>query len=206
MTNQDFIDKINAYRDKSKSLIEGNGGYLIERGMARTISSYVEELFALFIAKRIGRKDLRYFVDKVTSFRIEKGEKAESFKPDVSIIDRNEMTHYFDLKTNMGWKREFVDYLKEKNQFIEKLKSSEEVWIPLQGRKKDFISIDNNLVFQMVVVDGGNINQELLSERLEKAKEYDNVKVYVLYAKNEFTGQFELNEKAFVELFNCMPK
>jgi hypothetical protein len=103
MTKEEFIGKIHQHRKNAENLMEGDGGYKIKRGMAHVISGYVEDLFALFLASNIGNKDLEFYVDKVTSIRFNKNKKAKSFKPDLSIINNNTLTHYFDLKTNMGW-------------------------------------------------------------------------------------------------------
>jgi hypothetical protein len=115
MTKEEFIHKIQQYRIDAEKLIEGDGGYNIKRGMAHVISGYVEDLFALYVATKIAKKEIEFFVDKVTSIRFNESDKAKSFKPDLSIVNNNVLTHYFDLKTNMGWNRDFVSYLEEKN-------------------------------------------------------------------------------------------
>jgi hypothetical protein len=198
MTKEEFIEKIQQYRQEAEKLMEGNGGYKIKRGMAHVISGYVEDIFALFLASNIGNKDLEFFVDKVTSIRFEKNEKAKSFKPDVSIINNNTLTHYFDLKTNMGWNREFITYLEEKNQFIESLRGKK-AWIRHSKDLIQEIKIKENVIYQMVVVFGWNINQRQLRDNLEIAKKYPNIKVHILYMKKE-NGEYGISEEAFNEI------
>ena len=82
MTQEEFVEKIHFFTRNAKKLIEGDGGYNIKRGMAHVTSGYVEDLFALYIAKKLNRSDLLYLVDKVTSIRFSKNGKATTFKPD----------------------------------------------------------------------------------------------------------------------------
>jgi hypothetical protein len=198
MTKEEFIGKILKYRIDAENLIEGDGGYKIKRGMAHVISGYVEDLFALYLATNIAKKEIEFFVDKVTSIRFNKNEKAKSFKPDVSIVNGNLLTHYFDLKTNMGWNRDFVSYLDEKNMFIESLKGKN-AWIRHSKDQVQSITIDENLIYQMVVVFGWNINQKQLSDNLEIAKKYPNIKVHILYTKKK-NAEYGINEEAFHEI------
>lgn len=94
----------------------GNGGFNIQRGQAKVLSGYVEDLFALYLAERINRKDLQFIVYKSTSLKIPNKHKATTtFKPDVSIITSDHVfTEYYDLKTNLGWNRDIEKYIKKK--------------------------------------------------------------------------------------------
>ena len=123
MTEIEFFEKIHIKYKESNLLIEGDGGFNIKRGMAHVMSGYLEDLFALFIAKKINNPELEFYVDKVTSIRFKINEKAKSFKPDLMIIENGVMTHYFDLKSNLGWNRNAENYLINKNDFISNLKA-----------------------------------------------------------------------------------
>jgi hypothetical protein len=202
MDKEEFIEKIQAHRKRCEGLMEGDGGYKIRRGMAHVISGYVEDLFALFIAKNLNQNDLEYYVDKVTSIRFNQNEKAKSFKPDLSIVNNTIMSHYFDLKTNMGWNRHFEEYLKEKNDFIDRLKG-EKAWIHWDEKDQQ-ITISPNLKYQMVVVFGWNINQKLLKENLIKAKAFSNVEVHVLYTNKIDGAGYEINEQAFDDIIKSV--
>jgi len=202
MKKEEFIKKIKAHGEKSHDLMEGNGGYKIKRGMAHVISGYVEDLFALFIAKNLDDMELEYYVDKVTSIRFNNDEKAKSFKPDLSIVNNDILTHYFDLKTNMGWNRNFGDYLESKNKFIESIKDKK-AWIHWEDRNQN-ITISPNLNYQMVVVYGWNINQNLLKESLIKAKGFSNIEVHVLYTNIGDSSEYEINEQAFDDIIKSV--
>ena len=185
MTQEEFVEKIHSHTRNAKNLIEGDEGYNIKRGMAHVTSGYVEDLFALFIAKKLNRKDLQYLVDKVTSIRFTKNGKATTFKPDLSIINSNNvLTHYFDLKTNLGWNRDLATYLKTKNDFINKIKGKE-AWIHFDRENVQEITISEKLKYKMVVIYGWNINKKQMEENIRLASEYENVELFVLNKLDE---------------------
>ena len=185
MTQEEFVEKIHFFTRNAKKLIEGDGGYNIKRGMAHVTSGYVEDLFALYIAKKLNRSDLLYLVDKVTSIRFSKNGKATTFKPDLSIINHdNVLTHYFDLKTNLGWNRDLATYLKIKNDFINKIKGRK-AWIHFDKDNVQEITISEKLKYKMVVVYGWNINKNQMEENIRLACEYENLEIYVLNKLDE---------------------
>ena len=55
MTEVAFFEKIHQKYKESNLLMEGNGGFNIKRGMAHVMSGYLEDLFALFIARKMDR-------------------------------------------------------------------------------------------------------------------------------------------------------
>ncbi|SDM65975.1 hypothetical protein [Kriegella aquimaris] len=197
MTEIDFIDKVKCISKDSKNLIYNDGGYTIQRGMAHSISGHVEDLFALYVAKKINSTELTYYVDKVISFREMDGSKAISFKPDLMIVNNeNVMTHYFDLKTDLGWNRYLKDYVTKKHNFIEKLKQRNKAWINLKNQKARDVVVSDTLKYHMVVVYGGNINAKTMQENNQIVMALDNVKLDVLYHDIEGKG-FEVDHTSF---------
>ncbi|MGG5600626.1 hypothetical protein ACPDHJ_12610 [Myroides sp. C8-3] len=181
MTELDFFEKINKYRDWCKNLAEGNGGFNIQRGQAKVMSGYVEDLFALYLAKKINRQDLQFLVDKTTSLRFSKNGKATTFKPDVSIITPdNVLTEYYDLKTNLGWNRDIEKYIKTKSDFISKIRGRKG-WIHFSKDNIQEITFSEKLKYKMVVIHGWNINENQLNKNIEVVKEFENVELYILY-------------------------
>jgi len=195
MTKQEFISKIEEYRSNSSNLLEGDGGYKIYRGMAHVISGYAEDLFALYIASNIKRESVEFFVDKVISMKLDENQRAISFKPDLSVVEDSIMTHYFDVKTNMGWNRDFVPYLEEKNKFIEEIKGKK-AWINFKGERQD-ICISERIKYQMTIIYGWNINQQKLQDNLEEIKNLPNIDVQILYSYNLASDSYEINESGF---------
>lgn len=181
MTELDFFEKINKHRDWCKDLAEGNGGFNIQRGQAKVMSGYVEDLFALYLAKKINKQDLQFLVDKTTSLRFSENERATTFKPDVSIITSdNVLTEYYDLKTNLGWNRDIESYIETKSDFISKIRGRKG-WIHFSKDNIQEITFSEKLKYKMVVIHGWNINEKQLNRNIEVVKEFDNVELYILY-------------------------
>ncbi|WP_338733457.1 hypothetical protein [Mangrovimonas cancribranchiae] len=213
MTKEKLIEKIKCQVYKSRELIDGNGGFHIRRGMAHAISGYCEDVFALYVAQYLNRTDLKFFVDKVISTRFPGNEKSTSFKPDLAIINENNvLTHYFDLKTNLGWNRKLENYLTEKDNFIRKLKNHNKAWVTSKrdwlknvddkGNEIKFnktfkldsrenITISDDLEYHMVVVFGGNMNEEDMIRNIDVANTLSCVRINVLYENKQ------INNKAF---------
>jgi len=181
MTEEDFFRKIKKHQKWCKDLAEDKGDFKVRRGQAKVMSGYVEDLFAVYLAKRINRYDLQFLVDKTTSLKFSDNGKATTFKPDVSIINsENVMTEYYDLKTNLGWNRDIEMYIKQKNDFISKIRGRKG-WIYFSKEEIQHITFSDKLKYKMVVVFGGNINQKLLARNIEIVKEYKNVELYILF-------------------------
>ncbi|CAM4236158.1 Restriction endonuclease [Zobellia roscoffensis] len=204
MTEIQFFQKIHKKYKESNLLIEGDGGFKIKRGMAHVMSGYLEDLFALFIAKKINNPELEFFVDKVTSIRFEINEKAKSFKPDLMIIENNVMTHYFDLKTNLGWNRNAENYLINKNELIKKLKGRN-AWIrDKQDKTIKDIKIAEDLKYHMVIVFGGNINPAMMSNNFKVSRELENVQLDVLHNQRKDESIGSINLEAFNNIYNSI--
>lgn len=208
MTEQEFINKIFEHSHKAKNLMADPGEYNIQRGMAHSISGYVEDLFAVYIANRIGRKDYQYLVDKVISTRLEGKTRSKSFKPDLMIVNTTGlMTHYFDTKTNLGWNRDLRSYLREKCDFIKSIRG-QKAWIHYADKPAQTIEIAQDLKYQMVVLFAWNISPLQLKENRSIAAEYaDCIDFHVLYTqKEQEKNEYELNEYEFDRLHQTTKK
>lgn len=199
MTNQEFVDKINNEYEVAKNLIEGNGGYNIKRGTAHPVSGYMEDLFGLYIAKRIDNKSNQYLVDKLISIRLSRNGKAKTFKPDLAILENDELKEYFDLKTNLGWNRDLKKYLTKKDELIRKIKGRKG-WIHFSKDNIQEITYSEKLKYKIVIFNGWNINPNQLIENIEFASQLKNVDIYILNTWNKETGELKINNEAFRHL------
>ena len=201
MTNQEFVDKINKKYQIANDLMEGNGGYNIIRGTAHPVSGYMEDVFALYMAKRIDKISTQYLVDKLISIRFSKKGKATTFKPDLAILENNELKEYFDLKTNLGWNRDLEKYLTKKNELIRKIKGRNG-WIHFSEDNVQEIKYSKDLKYKMVVFNGWNINPDQLIKNIEFASELENVEIFILNTWDNETGKLTLDSNAFENLID----
>ncbi len=199
MTNQEFIDKINERYKLAKDLIEGNGGYDISRGTAHSVSGYMEDLFALYVAQKIGSKSNKYLVDKLISIKFSKNEKATTFKPDLTIIKENTLSQYFDLKTNLGWNRDLEKYLIKKDRLIQKIKGRKG-WIHFNKENIQEIQFSNSLKYKIVIFNGWNIRKNKLQKNIEIADKLENVEIFILNNWLQATKQLIIDNNAFEKL------
>jgi len=201
MTNQEFVDKINKEYQIANDLLEGNGGYNIIRGTAHPVSGYMEDVFALYMAKRIDKISTQYLVDKLISIRFSKKGKATTFKPDLAILENNELKEYFDLKTNLGWNRDLEKYLTKKNELISKIKGRNG-WIYFSKDNVQEIIYSKDLKYKMVVFNAWNINPDQLIKNIEFASELENVEIFILNTWDKETGKLTLDNNAFENLID----
>lgn len=200
MTEQEFVDKVNHQYSIAHNLHEGDGGYNIIRGMAHTVSGYLEDLFSLYMAQKIENKNFQYLVDKLISIRFIKSGRATTFKPDLAILEENVVTHYYDLKTNLGWNRELEKYLKEKNELIRKIKGRKG-WIYFSKDNVQNITFSKNLKYQIVVFNGWNINPEHLLINVNFAATLENIDFHILNTWDKKEGTLNIDLKAFESLY-----
>jgi hypothetical protein len=200
MTAQEFVDKVNQQYFIAHNLHEGDGGYNIIRGMAHTVSGYLEDVFALYMAQKIDNKDFQYLVDKLLSIRFSKNGRATTFKPDLTILNDNVVTHYYDLKTNLGWNRDLEKYLKQKNELIERIKGRNG-WIHFSKENVQNITFSKNLKYEIVVFNGWNINPEHLSINVNFAATLENLEFHVLNNWNKAEDKMDIDLKAFDRLY-----
>lgn len=201
MTNQEFVDKINREYQKANDLLEGNGGYNIIRGTAHPVSGYMEDVFALYMAERINKISIQHLVDKLISIRFRKNGRATTFKPDLAILENNELKEYFDLKTNLGWNRDLEKYLTKKNELIQMIKGRNG-WIHFSKENIQEIRYSNKLKYKMVVFNGWNINPDQLIKNIEFASKLENVELFILNTWNKETGELKLDDDAFNHLID----
>ncbi|NVO21236.1 MAG: hypothetical protein HXX13_16155 [Bacteroidetes bacterium] len=201
MTEQEFIDKINMKYAEAKKLFETDAKYNIKRGTAHSVSGYVEDIFSLYMAERLDNPNNFYLVDKLISLRFSKNGKATTFKPDLAIIQNQCLTHYYDLKTNLGWNRELDKYLRQKDAFIQKIKGRKG-WVYFEKENRPEIVFSTELKYQMVVFSGWNINQDLLAKNIELASSLDNVDLHILNIWDKKENSLSMDKSAF----DCLHK
>lgn len=148
----------------------------IKRGRSHSISSNLEDLFALFLVGKIRCEKI--YVDQPISVS---GIKNTNY-PDISVVRNEKITSFCDVKSSLGWGRgEFFSLLQTHNNWIKhargrncKLKD---------GITKEVIpyTISKTATYNVVMLTDTNINAELLNQQIVRAKVFlPSVEVFVL--------------------------
>lgn len=204
MTPTEFFDKIIAQKEKAHDLLHESKVYDIRRGMGHSISGFVEDLFATYVANNLERKDLIFFVDKVTSFRLDGVLKSKSIKPDLLILKDTGLsskekiaTHYYDLKTDIGYGRDMKERLQHWNDLILSVRGKNG-WITVNGQHEFDIQFTQTIKYSVVIVFDWNVNKQILEENIAFAKNLPGIELYVLL--NETEKKINVNENEFNRL------
>ncbi|MBF8963899.1 hypothetical protein I0P70_11625 [Pontibacter sp. FD36] len=179
MNNTDFINRIAEVYVDARALAYGDFQSQIKRGKSHSISGKAEDLFALFLAKNLNDQSLKYFVDKPISFRVNEQSRKKAIQPDLFIMNKSGVvTHYFDLKMDLGWQRELQPYLKDKNELIQQIRGKKASY--KSGGEKHQVTFSDNLVYQIIILSGKNINGDALESHKVFCTPFDTLKLYVL--------------------------
>ena len=158
MNNQEFISHICNYYKESRELKIPDNPYEIWRGVNHSISSKSEDLFALFIAKRLNDSTLEFIVDKTITCKIP-GKKSIQFRPDLAIVKDGILTHSIDLKMDMGYKRRYFEtkaFGKQKEKFnLFRNQSFESVSYKRNDNKFE-LNVSSEIKNQIVVISEKN--------------------------------------------------
>jgi hypothetical protein len=206
--------KFIAQKEKAHDILVSCNDFVIKRGMAHSISSYVEDLFAVYVANKIKQPAYQIFIDKVISYKLEGFSKSKSFKPDVFVLapspsnsidsDLFVATHYFDLKTDLGYNREgFGRFIESKSDFIKSIRGKE-VWTSYLDSstgeyEKIRIKISENITYSIIVVIDWNINKKTLQSLRQIAGNPDCLVDFLILLNfnKDNSGAIETNENDF---------
>ncbi|MFT6443226.1 MAG: hypothetical protein ACI8Q1_002591 [Parvicella sp.] len=205
MTGQEFIGTISKSYLVSRKLTVNTNGYSIWRGVSHSISSQSEDLFALFIAEKLNDSSLEFIVDQTMTYNIP-GEKSVQFRPDLAIIKNGVLTHYFDLKMDMGYKRRYFetsDFEKKGKQFKD-LRSLKSEKISYKKDRKHIVklNVSPRIKNQIVVVsdkNGGKPSNK--TDMISAIGKEDWVEIYYLSGEDHPNNYLDKDPVVYGEAF-----
>lgn len=176
MKDEKFIEEIiQLYFDARECKFQ-KGNQRIKRGRSHSISSLVEDLFASYISTIIDN-DFEIFIDQPISYKI--SDKSKTIYPDILIAKEGEIFQLWDLKMDLGWKRDtFNEFCESKEHLIEALKNKK-ITLKDSFIKKEY-NLNSSLTYNIVVVSLKNISAKQSKHIQEKLEEVKNVKTYFL--------------------------
>ncbi len=177
-TSTDFIDKIVDAYMVAKQLPEECQNLSLRRGKQASISTIAENWFGIYVASLFSNPNLEFIIEPILSFRREGKKRKQTIIPDLIIVENNVITHYFDLKMDLGFARNLTHYLQKKDALVRDMRSAKcnKSWI---GN----FSFSENIIYQMVIISEHNSGKHF-KDHLAFSKTLDTVDVYVFSDKS----------------------
>lgn len=205
MSPQEFLERIiRLYQD---ARISKYADSKISRGRSHSISSVVEDLFANYLILSDGKID-KILVDQPVFVE---GVKS-TFYPDITVIRNGKISAFFDLKMDLGWNRDGLSGLCEKDkQLVEAIRSKSCTFKDGSTKVRGTYDISDSAVYDIVIISDQNIAKPKLDAQLTGVESLsDFVKVHIL-SKNEHPNTYglepaellakiELQEQAFTDI------
>lgn len=160
MKDTELIDKIiELYKEARVTIILKKN---IRRGRSHSISSKVEDLFAVYISELLSDNgenlpdNIELLIDQPFTYHTD---KTYAIYPDIAVIKDNEVVKLFDLKMDLGWNREFFLFCKEKQELIEKIRGLVVKAKDGATKEKKEYTISKTVKYNIVIVSNENISQ-----------------------------------------------
>lgn len=207
MSPDELLERIiNLYQD---ARISRYADSKISRGRSHSISSVVEDLFASYLI--LSDKEIdKILVDQpvfVEGFK-------STFYPDITIIRSGAITAFIDLKMDLGWKRDGLKELCEKDkELIKTIRTRACAFKDGSTKERGSYEISESAVYDIVIISDQNIAKNKLDAQLKEIENLsDFVRVHIL-SKNEHPNTYgltpeellekiEINDKAFSDIKN----
>lgn len=189
MTQQDFIFKIReAYINaRHYAYTPVSNSQSLTRGTSHSISSLVEDLFGCYCAEKINNSsDVTIYIDPQLSFRgtnlkNKSGKKSLLIRPDIAIEKNGTINCMFDLKTDLGYKRnELYKQAQERDNQIEAIKKSSAKNKDGETKNQKELNFSENLKYIFVIISQGNIKKNNLDDHIRQIRLLNNVEIYLL--------------------------
>ncbi len=207
-----FIDSIyNSYLDARKIKFP-SAKNKINRGTSHSISSVAEDLFAKYCADILpSNSSIQILIDPQISFTgsgfmNNSGKRPLLFRPDVCITVDNFITKVFDIKTDLGYKRnEITEQVKVLDTLIEKIKGLDcYLKIDKINNLKEKFKISEDIKMVIVVISGAS-NSGNIEKTVEIISKNTKTEMLVLSKGQsinhyENTNRFIVNEADFNKL------
>jgi len=174
MSPEEFISSIiNEYTIARKPKISNTK---LSRGRSHSVSSVAEDLFAEYLINND---------PEIESILIDQPIFSQygnvRFYPDITVIKNDKVVAFFDLKMDMGWKRDGLLELVGKHQKV--IKTIKENIVTYKNgvtKEKQYIMISPSCTYNIVIISTRNSGIKL-SEYLQKSHTiFPSAGVYVL--------------------------
>lgn len=147
----------------------------VKRGLSHSISGFLEDLMAAFIA---------FNAIEPFEFLVNQSVKVggETIIPDIVLVrNGEEITNLVDVKTDLGWKRkEFSTLCKDQNNRLGRMLGKPATTRDGLTKQKLSLRLLKTAKYHVVVVMGVNISEEMLAKHKTFVKTLKHMELYVL--------------------------
>lgn len=179
MTDKELIDKIiDLYKDARVTTILGKN---ISRGRSHSISSRVEDLFAVYISEFLFDNgelpdNTALLIDQPFTYHTN---KTYAIYPDIAVIKDNQVVNLFDIKMDLGWNRDFFPFCEEKQELIDEIKGIDVKAKDGATKAQKSYKVSQTIKYNIVIVSNENISQQKRQDNENKIANLDNNKIAV---------------------------
>ncbi|MDR3694701.1 hypothetical protein [Mucilaginibacter sp.] len=198
MTSDLLFDKIVEHYNTAQNVVTEYRHLQIFRDRQHSISSILEDLFAYYLQKYLSEK----FPDLHLVFMVDYGIKVgkeQKMIPDIAIIIDGKnpiLAAYLDIKTDLGYKRNYFINFENIKQKVNKLQSAN--FYGLVGSATKNIQISSSLKWRTIVISDRNISAALLSSnKTQAAKLPDVFSLYFLSGESHPNSK----QREFIKIY-----
>lgn len=218
MEQSDFLEQTRtAYLNAREcSFLPSTNPNVLSRGTSHSISSITEDLFGCYCAEKVKNTDnIKILIDPPISFKgteLKNRSKKKSLliRPDIAFTKNNIANCFFDIKTDLGYKRfELLNQAIDRNNQLNLIKEKYAVYKDGKSKQEQRIKISSQIKFIYVIISQGNIGKERMDDFIKNIKLLENIDIYVL-SKGEHlnsysdTSKTEINSSDFIQLDNII--
>jgi hypothetical protein len=186
MTNKELIEKvIDLYKEARVTI---NLKKNIRRGRSHSISSKVEDLMAVYISEFLSDNsgvlpdNIELLIDQPFTYHID---KTYAIYPDIAVIKDNKVVKLFDIKMDLGWKRDFYPFCKKKQELIDEIQGIDVKTKDGVTKEKKSYHISQTVKYNIIIISNKNISQKKREENELRIATLDKKKIEVFILTQE---------------------
>ncbi len=203
MSPKVFFDEVDLLYNDAEKIYEKYQRPNLYRARQHSVSSLAEDLMAAFLYDNLKPYfrgvDLYFMVD----YPIQPNNQGSLIIPDLAIIvERNIplLVSYLDIKTDLGYKRDYFNRLPAIVNCIQRLRSAKAIKKTTNDGRA--IAVSDNLIWRTVVLSDENIHRDLLARNKKEAVLHSpDFKLYFLSGNKHPNAKNKSAVKIYTEVF-----
>jgi len=214
MTQENFLKKTRkAYLNARNYIYKPKANTnILARGTSHSISSITEDILGCYCVDKVSNpKNIKIIIDPQISFKGTglkniSGKRSLLIRPDVALIKNSITNCFFDIKTDLGYKRnELLNQAKNRNKQLSKIKKKPASYNDGKTKIENKIQISNNIKLIYIVISQGNIAEKKLNKFIKDIRKLKNIDIFLLSKGDHLNSyvkrpKWEINKNDFDKL------